>query len=375
MYRLRQILPVLALVFGCVAPAIAMEDAPIEAVEEVETVDINLTVKGTQDVLADSKKQAINEGEKGAFYKALMKLAPKQARDIYRKLRGEDITRYVVSFTIEREVEKAGYYEADITYRFNKPMLEQVIGVDKGIADADGIPTGNGLLIIPPYDTGEADIWLFERENLWRAILNNVALEVGQGLLVMPFGDPRDVTLLSDNVILSGDEETLAQLARRYGTRNVVIAFARSREVDDKPLVEVVLRKAGGKKSEEMVLQYPGRLAEDTLDLLLARAAREVSLKLRESIDDFSVFGVSEADKVKPLVVRAEYGYGRDWRKILETMETLPGLESIEVGAVATHYAQVTLLHRGSQAMVNKAMLARGLNVDTSNTYWVVRLP
>jgi Uncharacterized protein conserved in bacteria (DUF2066) len=348
--------------------------ALLPLIAHAETVDITVTAKATKQSAEEAKAQVLNDSQRTAFYMALEKTAPKQARDLYRKLRGSPLSRFIASFTIGREVQKAGYYEADVTYRFDRSALMGLVGEDQGLNADAGVPTGNGLLIIPPYDPGEKLV-LFEPQNLWRAILNKVALEVGQGTLVMPFGDEKDIAILSDETVLSGDPKTLAALARRYGTRNVVIAFARSRVTEKGLLVEVVLRKAGGKKQDEIIKRYKAYSQDDTLDKVLGRAALATSLRLRKSLEEYSLFGTPEDRKLKGLVIRAEYQFGHQWRQIQKMLEAAPGLHHLEVGAVGTTFAQATLFYRGSKSDIQQMLLARNLKVDTSKEYWVVRLP
>ncbi len=338
-------------------------------------IEIPLSVTAKADTAADARKEALVSGERKAFYAALAKIAPTQARDIYRKLRGKDLSQYLDSLTVTREVQRAGSYEADVTYRVNEESIKQFIEQEKGIfagTDEEAPPQGAGLLIIPPYDAGN-ELLLWERENLWRAILNNVALEVGQGTLVMPFGDPRDISILEDEVIFSGDKQALSTMAKRYGTRNVVIALARSRQEGGKYLVEVTLRKAGAKASEEVTMQYKASDTAETLDMLLTRAARDSAEQLVNASQSFSLFGVKEADKVKPIVMRLEYNTGKQWRDMLGTLETLPGLSSLDIGAVGVNAAEATIFYKGSESMISRSLVTRGFSVDDSKKYWVVR--
>ncbi|NET71513.1 MAG: DUF2066 domain-containing protein [Sphaerospermopsis sp. SIO1G2] len=368
------------LLFFCVmiaAMPLLVSAAPADAVSPrgkmVQTVDIVMKIRAEHEHADEAKRLALNEGEKKSFYQALVQKAPTQARDIYRKIRGSDITSYLESFTIFDETRRGQFYEADVTFRFNKIKLGRLIGHQHGVYETHQEPQGEGVLIIPLYDTEENGLLLFQRTNFWRAILNNVALEIGQGRLVMPFGDPQDTAILSDQVLFTGNKRALMEMAQRYGTRDVVIAFARSRMVEGKPIVEVVVRKAGASKEEEEVQQYTSQMTGETLDMLLVRAARDVALNLRESMDTLSASAKQGADdQGRVLVLRVEYRYGRHWRQILEVLNTLPGLERLAIRSVGTTRAQVTLTYQGEASIMHKAMIARGLVVDASQEYWVV---
>jgi hypothetical protein len=341
---------------------------------EANLLAIDVTARANDNDAVKAKTAALTEGERQAFYAALVQLSPKNAKNIYRQLRGQDFSSYVDSFTIKREVAKAAFYEADITYRFYREKLDRIVGAERGLNAVNDVPTGNGLLIISPYDTG-SELILFEQGNLWRGMLNNVVLEVGQGVLVMPFGDPRDQHMLGQQELLAGMEPQMSKLALRYGTRNVVIATAKSRTYNELPMVEVRLHKVGGNAEDDIIMNFRGKSPLDTLDLVMAEAARATSLRLLESIRDYSLFTEQESDKRKALVLRAEYKNGRQWRRIQEALNSLPSLEKLVIGTVELSAAQATLIYRGNPATIQKALLARGLQADTSRDYWVITLP
>lgn len=339
-----------------------------------QTIDMPVTIKASKPSAQEAKAQALAEGERQAIYAALDKLAPTQSRVLYRTIQGTDLSRFVVAFTITRSVSKAGYYEADILYRLDKTKLVALIGENQGIAATPaGDPTGHGLLILPAYETAGSKLMLFEPENLWRAILNNVALEVGQGTLVLPFGDKADKAALDNAALLAGSKEIFSRLATRYGTRNVVIVTAKTQEKNGVNSVEVRLRKPGADAQQDIVLPYVASSPTETLDLLLARAAREVSLKLRASAENYSLFSTSEDQKLKLLVLRADYAQGSQWRTMLALLQALPGLDHLTVDAVGANHAKVSLYYRGESTLLERSLLAHNMVVEKRETFWVMK--
>jgi Uncharacterized protein conserved in bacteria (DUF2066) len=344
------------------------------AKREARTIDIAITQRSEAEGALEAKQKALAEAERKAVFAALDKVDTKHAREMYRTIRAEDMSQFVISLTTTREVQKAGSYEADILYRIDEEKILALMGHTESLnATAAGDPTGNGLLILPSYDAG-GSLLLFEKENIWRAIINNVALEVGQGLLVLPFGDKDDKALLNDATILAGDRAALTALARRYGTRNVVIAAARSRNVEGMPVVEITLRKPAGRAPEEpIVLMYKADSALETLDIVLARAAKDVTLKLRESLEDYSLFASPKDKAHKSVVIRAQYRSGDEWRRMLRAFESVPTLEALQVGSVGVNTAQLTLFFKGESNLIQRTLQARNMTVEEAGAFWVVR--
>ncbi len=341
-----------------------------------ETIDVPITVKADNQnakiAPENTKKTAIYDGQRQAFYAAISKVAPTNAKNIYRALRTEDLSAYLQSYTINREVVSEGAYEADIVYRFNRDKLNTITGAERTVDD-NADPTGEGLLILPIYDVG-ASLLLFERGNQWRYALNDAALEVGQGQMVMPFGDVRDQNITNAQSVVAGEKASLASMARRYGTRNVVIAAAKQGEQS----LRVSLNRAEADKGEVINLDFKAEAGE-TIEGLLQRAAQATAAKLRDSISDYSLFAPNDANKLKAIVLRAEFENGKQWRYMLEAMRSLPNLERLDLGAVGLQVAQATLLYKGEEGVMRAKMLAkmleRGLIIDDSGEYWVVRVP
>lgn len=343
---------------------------------------IEMSVKAEHESIKQAQKKAVNDGMRQAFYQVISKLTPENARDIYRnfvseKKQNANLAKYLKSYTINREFAKSGSYQADVTYRFDKDKLKQIPGIDTNgfeSNNSDKIPDGNGLLIVPLYNIGN-QMLLFEQGNQWRYALNDVALEVGQGDLVMPFGDVRDQQLIDSQSALAGDKQKFIQMAKRYGTRNVVIAVAKSSLKGLESSIEVLLYRAGVSKPDIVKLNFQAVSAIETLESLLQKASYQVAIKLRKQITDYSLFGQSEANKVKPLVVRAEYITGSQWRYMLSIMRSLPNLERLEVGAVGLNSAQATIFYTGDLNIINSKMLGSELQIDKSNKYWLVTVP
>jgi hypothetical protein len=274
----------------------------------------------------------------------------------------------VHSFEIKSEKMTAGRYQAEVNYIFNSHLVEQFLSSARGLAPG---AESNALLVIPAYQDAEK-LKLWERDNPWRQALSSVAMEVGQGALVLPFGDPRDTQAIDQETLLAGDRAAFTTLAERYGTRNVVIATAReARTETGLPAITVVLRRPGAAQvSDAQTLQFPAVEAGDTFGLLLVRAAREVAQKLATGTEQFALNAAEREAGMQARVVRAEFRHSREWMTLRRSFEDLPGVEYSDLGAIAPHYAQLTLYYRGSDAMIQKTLAARGVVLEDLGQYW-----
>jgi hypothetical protein len=272
------------------------------------------------------------------------------------------------SLNIERELMRAGRYQADIRYTFNKDQINRLVRSQQSL-----VPDMNpqALVVVPIYNS-EKGMKLWRGENIWRSLFSSAALEQGRGQIILPYGDPSDQLLVDLEDVLGGNEEVLKALAQRYGAANLVIAIAQPQP--DGRSIDVILRRPGDNRDEEIVLDYEAENAQETQEIVMARAARDLADRLIDSASRFSLFTKPEDMKPKAKVIRAEFRHGREWLRMQSMLKGLPGVELLDIGAVAPNYAQLTVYYIGSPGMISRALQARGVQVDSSKKFWTIRL-
>jgi hypothetical protein len=138
----------------------------------------------------------------------------------------------------------------------------------------------------------------------------------------------------------------------------------------------VRLSRIGGKKEDDIILQAKDSTATQTLEGLLAKLAQATAVKLQSTIEDYSLFGASEKNKIHAIVLRAEFTYGFQWRYMLARLQNVPNLVKLDVGAVGVDFAQATIFHRGNQTIITHYLQQQGLIIDDkTNKYWRVQVP
>ncbi len=371
---LRQYAPLVLLIAFCwcgVFPAVAEEITGVNANTNEYLVEVQATGSAANAEAAKSK--ALADARWRAFVILLERIAPDEAADIARKVTREQAATLVKSSQVRDENSRAEQYAATVAYLFD----EMKVGVL--LLEATGISSSvesDALLILPVYEDG-GHLMLWETENAWRNTLNRVALHQGQGKLIMPFGDPKDTLAIDHQTVLSGHRQTLARLATRYGTKNVVIALARNLQKSeaDQPHLEVVLRRAGANKEDEEIFDYPASARMRGLPQLMKFAAEDISVRLLRRTGEFSLFYDEEARQVQARVIRAEFHNGREWSRIRQLLENLPNADYLDLGAVAPGHAQLTLFFKGPDDVIREAIRVRGLDFSERDGYWVVALP
>ncbi len=336
-----------------------------------QEVTVQVETKGESALLA--RAAGLKQAENNALLKLLQDIYPDKAGDIAARVGPEKAGELVKKFDVVQEKTTAHSYAAEIRYLFDREKIDGLIAEERGLAPE--INT-TALLILPIWQEA-TQLLLWEPQNNWRHAMSAVALQEGRGKLVMPFGDPQDAFILDHETLLSGDRKAMVALAERYGVRNVVIAQARNMaEEGAPPVIHVLLRRPGAQKeAEPRVMEFKAEPATQTEKELLARAAREIAVALAEATTQYSLFADEDAQKVKARIVRAEFRHNRDWMQLKRAFDDLPNVEYMDIGAISPNFAQVTFYFRGSDAMIRRALMTRGIDVRDSGEFWVVSLP
>ena len=341
------------------------------ALVHAQEVTVDVEARGESALLA--RASGLKQAESAALLKLLKEIYPDKAGEIVAKVGPDKAGQLVSSFHVVKEKSLAHSYAAQISYVFDREKVDRLIAEERGLAPQID---SKALLILPVWQQG-SELLLWEPKNRWRHIMSTVAMQEGRGKLVMPFGDPRDAIILSHETLLAGDRKAMVALAERYGVRNVVIAQARNVAPENEPpLLRVMLRRPGMKEeAEPTVIEFEAGPDTQTEKQLLESAAREIAQRLAESTTQYSLFADEEAEKIKARVARAEYRHNREWMQIKRAFDGLPGVEYMDIGAISPSFAQVTFYFRGSDAMIRRALMTRGIEVSDAEQYWVITLP
>lgn len=335
--------------------------------------EVTVEVRATGETALAARSNGLKQAQTQALLKALAARFPDKAADMAARVGPDKAGTLVKNFTVVKESRTAREYTAEIRYEFDGSKLDRLVAEERGLVpEIDS----RALLIVPVWQDGTR-LMLWEAGNPWREVISRVALEEGRGLLLIPFGDPHDASVLDKAAMLSGERKALVALAERYGTKNLVIAQARNVSEDGKPPhIRVLLRQPGAGKAEDLVtLEYAAEPSTETEAALLVRSAQEMARRLVESTAEYSLFADDEANKLRARVVRAEFRHNREWMQLKRAFEGLPNVQYMEIGAVSPSFAQLTFYFRGSDAMIRQALLTRGIDVQDSREYWIVTLP
>ena len=195
-------------------------------------VEVKVFEKGTNAMEARAK--ALENAEQRGFAALIKQKSPERAEEILRDYKGYDISQYILGYHAKDEILTSTSYRAKIILDFDNRFLGNIIAEDstsgqqyEANLEADR-PLGNAILILPVLRNPQG-IVLWDDNNVWREMVNEMVLNYGEGKFVAPYGDPTDRLSIGASNVATANFARLAPLVKRYGANRVLIATVNKR--------------------------------------------------------------------------------------------------------------------------------------------------
>lgn len=346
--------------------------APAALAATVQQVEVIASVVG--DSPLDAQEKAIDYAKKRAFFLTLSKFAPERAEEIATSLTSEQINSIVRGYELLEDKtyrDEPNRYLAKYKVSVSEPMVRRLIAGDSA---ANANDEANVLLILPAY-SGEEGTLLWEPENVWRSLWGSVVLESGEGILLVPYGDPNDQLELNGASVLGAGYDALAPMLERYGAGEAVIVQATPLKDTQPPSLSVVLRRVGPDINKAKELRFETDGHNPTPETLLPTAAREAATQLKEIARTYQGAQLKRLANAKRMSIRAEFSRLSQWVSIQEKLEKLPRALELRVDQISIDSAQATLLYETTPEMMQEIMRAAGLFLEPRGEVMIVRVP
>ena len=171
--------------------------APMFAHAEVVSSADNIMVDATGQNATDARATAIAQGEQAAFKQVIEKMVPDKAEALLKATPAARVSALVLGYEVIEERMADNRYRATLRYNFDPRGLARIVGNGGSTKPAEAVSAAplmreNAMLILPVWKDGSV-FRLWGNENIWKLIWNSIILQHGEGVLVAPFGDTRDI--------------------------------------------------------------------------------------------------------------------------------------------------------------------------------------
>lgn len=321
---------------------------------------------------ADARNQAMLQGEKEALLALLLKLTPSgQAEEIIETLDGKRISAMVKGTEVIDEKIGGNRYRARLRVSFDANEISSVIGrFTESLASGEQVLSVGAFLIIPAFED-ETGAMLWEEKNPWREAWKTLALELGSGDVVVPFGDNSDMGIVSRQTLPAATYSSLAPLTSRYGVSDIVILTARY-STKGEMVLNVTKRRINRTRNEINALTYRAD-PQETRDMLLMRAARDVAEGLmNKKIEEAAMVAGPTGGERREVMLLASITTLASWTDLRSRLSSLPMIDRLELLAMSPKQVDMIVHYRGSPESLAGAIIAKKLRLNQRPEYWVV---
>src|SRR5277367_352436 len=201
----------------------------------------NVAVDATAQSATQARDIARAEGERRGFRMLLERLTLKEDWGRLPKVNDGDLLELVQDFEVVSERSSTVRYLATLTFRFRPEPVRRLLR-DQGIPFTE--TRSKPLVVLPVLTTGSQNL-LWDDPNPWRAAWGKLA--IGDGLVPMqvPLAELADVQAISADQAMKGDKGALAEIGRRYGNDDVLVAQAALSGSGDQRVLQITTARYG----------------------------------------------------------------------------------------------------------------------------------
>ncbi|HEV8680736.1 MAG TPA: DUF2066 domain-containing protein [Stellaceae bacterium] len=336
-----------------VALAVGIISLPVGA-QDADPFTATVTVDATADTVIKAREAARIDGQRRALAAVVEQLSGGGPPAKAPKLDDKAITDLVASFEVANERMSAVRYVADYTFHFRAAEVRRVLG-NAGIA-LGGEPGKPGI-VIPVYQSGgQPRLW--DDPNPWRDAWEQ--RPPGAGRLVVPLGDAGDIAAIDGDRARAEDANALAEIARRNGADETIVALAATRGPGDKPSgVDVTVRRyRAGRLVDSRNAPFDANPGESARDLL-RRAAAAVAAQIESGWKTAPVPGYDQAGSLTAILPIAGLD---DWVQARERLAAVPTIRKIALVALSRQEATIEIGYAGSIDQLKDSLA--GINLD-----------
>ena len=330
-------------------------------------MDSIVVVEATGSSATEARDVALAKGEIEGFRLLLQRLDPTQADARIATTPESRIHSMVKGMEVMDEKFSATTYRAKLRITYDDGAIGEVLSA-VGATSAAASMTSHVLVL--PVLKGGGVVKLWEDGNPWRDIWNSVGLEVGRGVILLPYGDQNDKDSLDAFTATTADYNRMMVLAARYGADQIVVAEAMPvHEEGSVPRLEVKLRRLSVNGQEETLDTYTAQ-GEDTTEVLMVKAAKAVAATLKgENTPGYSNVSTPGG---KQVMVLAAINDITQWTDLRQRLLAMSPVEKLELKAISSRQVDLILHYRGDPSTLISNFEAQAIAVNPVGEYWTI---
>ncbi len=329
----------------------------------VRSLKVDVTAASTD----EARDKALAAGERLAFRQLLERLTMRRDHDRLPEFNSAEITAFVLDFEVAEEKASAVRYLATLNYRFKADLVRRML-IDREIAFAE--TTSKPVLVLPVYQAA-GTLLLWDDPNPWRLAWIQRAEKFSLVPVILPTGDLSDIATIGPEQAVDGDAQRLSAIAGRYGAGDTIVAHATMIMDRGRPDLEVYVTRYGTAQQEQTVVKSFTSGDQESLELLLARAAVELTSQVEDNWkrDNLLQFGQEAV-----IAVKIRIGGLADWLDIRNRLDGVAVIRKSDLVILSLDEVRVNLHYIGDPGQLALALEQADLVIHPEGDGWVLEL-
>lgn len=311
-----------------------------------------------------AKKAAMEEGQREALRRLLIRLTPFKVHNRLPQLGQAHIDQLLDGFEVREEAYSSTQYKAKLDFNFKPKAIRELL-------NSFGLPftdeRSSVITVAPVLQSAAAE----SSGAVWRQ--SWTALDLKHALTPVKLADLRAIGVLaavqaSQNL----PPDTLERLKYKLGAEYAVLAVGAIDETAG--IFEVIL--SGEDAVGQFSLRQGFRIYDGDVREAAKRAAQvthgvlEARWKLARLASQGALEGPADPEQVEFVAVFSGLG---EWQKIRKKIEALPGVQEFEVKALFAGGARIVLAFPGGLERFRKVAFSQGFSLDQDRGIWILR--
>ena len=319
-----------------------------------------------------AKRKAISEGQRKALIFLFKRLTPYTSYSRLPRLDKRTVEALITGISVRSEKNSRVKYLATLDFSF------QADGVRK-LLRSYSIPIleeqSKKVVIVPVYVSDDNSKKSKISRRIWRKQWSK--LDLSHTLVPLQLGHVKAaVTNENMKALLEGDQGLYNGLKNdylaTYKAEYFILALAYPSEKTGHMAVKLIGDDSAGAFQLSRNYKLSGRTISSAA--LKATIFSQKVLEARWKVVNSDLLGEDLlASAPETLLVTVLYSGFKQWQKIRKKIESVPGIDSIEVGVFSARGAEISLSYPGGGERLSQQLLRYNLTLENANGSWVLK--
>ena len=338
---------------------------PLQVLAEPQAAYIinNISVDETSKSAALAQKSALKKGQELAYSRLINRIVPVAGQSKIPSIQYSDLVQLVSGIDFIEQKSSPIRYLAKINVRFNQTAVRHHLR-NANIRFAETI--SKPLLVLPVLKIN-ATLQLWDASNTWIKVWRELPSSDGLINLVIPVGDTKDIVSISPEQAIEGNIKRIQDIARRYGTSEVLLTVMEVKSEKGKIVSEVISSRIGLQGEGHTLVQGSENNKESSLSAILYDSAKSLRIELEESWKMANILNFND----KRLLL-AEINI-KDLERFIflrKELEMVSLVQNIEIVSLSIKEALVRIKFFGPPEQLKLALAQKDILLNQGSVYW-----